>query len=600
MALTQRDKIYTLIGILMALFLGALDQTIVSTALPKIVEDLKGLDRFAWVATSYLLASTVLVPVYGKLADMYSRKSIELWAVSLFLAGSFLCGIAGEFGHLPLLGDGMNQLIVFRALQGIGGAGLFSLAFIIIADLYPPNVRGRYQGLVGATFGLASVLGPWIGGLLTDYGSGIVPGVEGWRWVFYVNVPFGAVAIWFIVTRMPQLRPDDKRLPLDLLSASLLILGLVPLILALQLDKTLYPWASNVTLALFTAALIFILLFVTRSLRSFNPILDLSLFRNAVFSIANAAVFFLGATFMVIIIFLPLFMVNVVGVSATRAGVSLIPLSLGMVFGAIVSGQLVSFIGRYRLLMLVGGTILLVGVYLLSSMPVDVGYWRVTLYMVICGLGVGPSLPLYTLAIQNAVDVRKVGQATSSSQFFRQIGGTVGAAIMGTVLATSLAASFATTGQTGLGEIAGFSGRDFAASGGAGVGAQISQMFDQQYDGIAEAFRSGDTAALENVLAQSPLREETRRRISLGAHTVLGNEAASEGFLSELKQQLTSQAKHVTQEVEGSIRVAFNEAITSIYRYLIAVVVIGWSITWFVPVLPLRSTIEQQMSVANE
>ncbi len=531
---------------------------------------------------------------------MYSRKSIELWAVSLFLAGSFLCGIAGEFGHLPLLGDGMNQLIVFRALQGIGGAGLFSLAFIIIADLYPPNVRGRYQGLVGATFGLASVLGPWIGGLLTDYGSGIVPGIEGWRWVFYVNVPFGAVAIWFIVARMPQLRPDEKSQPLDLISASLLILGLVPLILALQLDKALYPWGGGVTLSLFVAALLFILLFVTRSLRSFNPILDLSLFRNAVFSIANAAVFFLGATFMVIIIFLPLFMVNVVGVSATRAGVSLIPLSLGMVFGAIVSGQLVSYIGRYRLLMLVGGSILLVGVYLLSSMPVDVGYWRVTLYMVICGLGVGPSLPLYTLAIQNAVDVRKVGQATSSSQFFRQIGGTVGAAIMGTVLATSLAASFATTGRTGLGEIAGFSGREFAASGGAGVGAQISQMFDQQYHGIAEAFRSGDTAALENVLAQSPLQEDTRRRISLGARSVLGNEAASEGFLSELKQQLTSQAKHVTQEVEGSIRVAFNEAITSIYRYLIAVVVIGWSITWFVPVLELRSTIEQQMSVANE
>jgi EmrB/QacA subfamily drug resistance transporter len=600
MTLTQRDKVYTLIGILMALFLGALDQTIVSTALPKIVEDLRGLDRFAWVATSYLLASTVLVPIYGKLADMYSRKSIELWAVGLFLAGSFLCGLAGEFGRLPLLGDGMNQLVLFRALQGIGGAGLFSLAFIIIADLYPPNVRGRYQGLVGATFGIASVLGPWIGGLLTDYGGAIIPGIEGWRWVFYVNVPFGAVAIWFIVSRMPQLKPSEQRRPLDLVSASFLILGLVPLILALQLDKTLYPWGGGVTLSLFAAALLFMFLFVARSLRSTNPILDLSLFRNPVFSIANAAVFFLGASFMVTIIFLPLFMVNVLGVSATRAGVSLIPLSLGMVFGAIVSGQLVSFIGRYRLLMLVGGAILTFGVTLLSRMTVDVGYWQVTLYMVICGLGVGPSLPLYTLAIQNAVDVRKVGQATSSSQFFRQIGGTVGAAIMGTVLATSLATSFASFGQAGLGEMATFSGGEFAASGGAGVSRQITSMFEQQYSDIAAAFRSGDTVELESVLAQSRLPEEARNGIRMGASAALVSNAASEGFLGELERRLKAQAQRLTQEVEGQIRVAFNEAITSIYRYLIAVVVIGWSITWFVPVLPLSGTLEQRVGGASE
>ena len=170
-ALSKRDRVYTLAGILLALFLGALDQTIVSTALPKIAEDLRGLDRFTWGATAYLLASTVLVPIYGKLADTYPRKTIELIAISIFLAGSFLCGLSGEFGGLPLLGDGMTQLILFRALQGVGGAGLFSLAFIIIADLFPPNIRGRYQGLLGATFGIASVVGPWVGGLLTDYGS---------------------------------------------------------------------------------------------------------------------------------------------------------------------------------------------------------------------------------------------------------------------------------------------------------------------------------------------------------------------------------------------------------------------------------------------
>ena len=179
MNLSVRDRNFTLIGILLALFLGALDQTIVSTALPKIVEDLQGLQRYDWVATSYLLASTVLVPIYGKLADMYSRKTIELWAIGVFLLGSFLCGLAGEFGSLPLLGDGMNQLIAFRAIQGLGGAGLFAMAFIIIADLYPPAERGKYQGFVGAVFGIASVLGPVVGGFLADHGSGIIPGIAG-------------------------------------------------------------------------------------------------------------------------------------------------------------------------------------------------------------------------------------------------------------------------------------------------------------------------------------------------------------------------------------------------------------------------------------
>ena len=422
MTLSKRDRVYTLVGILLALFLGALDQTIVSTALPKIAEDLRGLDRFTWVATAYLLASTVLVPIYGKLADTYPRKIIELIAISIFLAGSFLCGLSGEFGSLPLLGDGMTQLILFRALQGVGGAGLFSLAFIIIADLFPPNVRGRYQGLLGATFGIASVVGPWVGGLLTDYGSNIIPGIEGWRWVFYVNVPFGALALWFIVRRMPQLQPGGERAPLDGLSAVFLVLGLVPLVLGLQLDKNNFPWAGTVTLSLLGTSLIFLILFVLRSLVSNNPILDMRLFQDRVFSLSNLAVLLLGAAFLATIIFLPLYMVNVVGVSATRAGVSLIPLSLGLVFGAIVAGQLVSSFGRYRLLMLIGGAILFVGLWLLSSMTAEVPYWRVTLYMVICGLGIGPSLPLYTLAIQNAVEVQKLGQAASTVQFFARSG----------------------------------------------------------------------------------------------------------------------------------------------------------------------------------
>ncbi|HKJ01742.1 MAG TPA: MDR family MFS transporter, partial [Longimicrobiales bacterium] len=416
----DRDRTLILTGILLALFLAALDQTIVSAALPRIVEDLEGVSRYAWVATAYLLASTALVPVYGKLADTYSRKRVELGAVVLFLTGSFLCGLSGEFGPLPLLGDGMNQLVLFRAVQGAGGAGLMAMTFIVIADLFTPAERGRYQGLVGATWAIASVLGPLAGGLLSDHAGGWVAGVEGWRWVFYVNMPLGAVALWFISRRMPPLHPLGKHAPPDLPGAVLLLAGLVPLILSLQVDKRRFPWApglgsgadpalwtSWVTPGLFALGALILggFWFRSRSVRS--PILDPSLFQNRVFRRANASAFFFGATFLSIVIFLPLFLVNVLGVSATRAGVALIPYSLGLAVGSTAGGQLVTRFGRLRDLILAGGFLLLGAVVKLAGMTADVGYGAVTLYMVMAGLGMGPSLPLFTLAIQNAVDVRR-------------------------------------------------------------------------------------------------------------------------------------------------------------------------------------------------
>ncbi len=446
-SLSPRDKALTLTGVLLALFLGALDQTIVATSLPAIVENLRGVDRYAWVATSYLLASTVLVPVYGKLADLFSRKALELGAIGLFLGGSFLCGISGEFGVLPLLADGMSQLIVFRALQGAGGAGLFALAFIVIADLFPPAERGRYQGLVGGVFGLASVFGPLAGGLLTDYGGALIPGIAGWRWVFYVNLPFGVLALWFVAARMPPLRPPGEKAPLSLPSLLLMVAGSASLILALALDKTRYPWDAPTTLVLFAAAAVCLGAFGPVVLHARNPILDLRLFRNRVFATAIPALFLLGMAFFCILVFLPLFMINVVGVSATQSGASLIPISLGLVAGSVISGQLVSRFGRYRLLLLIGNAVFLAGIFLLSRMTAGTRYPQLILYMLVCGLGLGPSFPVYTLAIQNAVDIRRIGQATSASQFFRQIGGTVGVAAMGAVLASKLAGSFTAVGR---------------------------------------------------------------------------------------------------------------------------------------------------------
>ena len=592
MNLSNRDKMLTLTGLMLALFLGALDQTIVSTALPRIVEDLNGLDRYAWVATAYLLASTVLVPIYGKLADMYSRKTIELFAVGLFLSGSFLCGIAGEFGSLPILGDGMNQLIIFRAIQGLGGAGLFAMAFIIIADLFPPAVRGKYQGLVGAVFGVSSVLGPVIGGFLTDYGGNLIPGVAGWRWVFYVNVPFGILALWFIITRMPPLKPQGEKGRLDLLSAALLIAGLVPLILGLQLDKTAYPWLSTTTLALFGGAVLALVLFVVRSLRSANPILDMRLFNNRVFSTSNLALFFIGGAFLSILIFLPLFMVNVVGVSATQAGTSLIPLSLGLVVGSVVAGQLVSRIGHYKYFMLGGGALLFVGAWLLSTMSADISYWRVTLYMVICGLGLGPSFPLYTLAIQNAVDIRKLGQATSASQFFRQIGGTVGAALMGTVLATGLTTAFSnvsTPGTAGGAPTAGVSSQ-LSSGGLSEIGKTVRAGFNQQYQLIEQVVRQGDQQALAQLGANPQLPQAFKARLQQLPALAQASKAAQDQVLSGIRTQLSTQADQTVAQVTRTVKLAFADAITNIYFYAAILVILGWLTTLFVPEVKLRTT----------
>ncbi len=545
------------LSVLSALFLAALDQTVVATALPQMVEDLQGVDRYAWVATAYLLASTAMALIYGKLADTYPRKHVTLGAVGLFLAGSVLCGMAGEFGRLPLLGDGMTQLVLFRGLQGMGGGGLFAMTFIVIADLFTPAERGRYQGLVGAVFGIASVLGPVVGGLLTDHAGGWIPGVEGWRWVFYVNVPIGAVAVWFIVRRMPAFEPPGDGGRPDLLGGGLLLAGLLPLILSLQIDKRRYPWlpgagggsASGIeawsTPVLFVSGCLLLAAFVRRSLRVASPILSFSLFRNDVFRMANLGTFFVGASFMSVTIFLPLFLVNVLGVSATRAGAALIPFSLGIVFAATMAGQVVHRIG-YRVQIVGGAVLFLIAMLLLANMGTDVEYARVTLYMILAGLGVGPSMPLYTLAVQNAVDVRFIGQATSASQFFRQTGATVGAAIMGAVLATTLGFAFSGLELPERVTMApGMSTEELVSTGGTELPARIRQAFE---------------------------------------------EAASEAETETGAEELRRQGEVAAEEIAIVVRAAFTEATTRIYWLASGLILMAILLSARIPELPLRTT----------
>jgi EmrB/QacA subfamily drug resistance transporter len=467
--LTQQQKTFTLIGAFLGVLLAALDQTIVSTAGPTIQKALN-IDNalYSWITTAYLVASTVMVPIYGKLSDLYGRKPILLIGIGIFLLGSFLCGFANSAAFL----------IIARAIQGLGSAALFTSALSIISDMFPPAERGKYSGLFGAVFGLSSVVGPLVGGFLTDNIS--------WQSNFYVNLPVGAIALFFIITKMPNLNVTQNKPTIDYLGAFWLIVGIVPLLLGLSLGKTEiingelgFLWTSAEILGLFALAIIGIVAFIITERRAKDPLLDMGLFKNSTFAIGNAAAFVIGMGFLGAIVFLPLFMQRVVGVSATSSGFASIPLVMGLVVGNIVSGQLVSRFGRYKPLMLIGLIIMVLGFGIAGfTLTVNSTYWEVFFKMIVMGLGLGPSIPLFTLAIQNAVSPTKIGVATASATFFRQMGSTIGVAILGSVFANVLSGDLKTKTEAIKADLPAAMQSQFSSGGGIGEGGSSSQGFD--------------------------------------------------------------------------------------------------------------------------
>ncbi len=416
-ALTRPQLVGTMAGLILTLLLSALDQTIVGTAMPRIIAQLDGFERYAWVTTVYLLTSTIMVPIIGKLSDMYGRKYFLLGGAIIFVAASALCGASGD---LPLPFDGMNQLILFRGLQGIGGGMITGIVFAVIGDIFPPAERGKVQGMFAGVFGLSSVIGPALGGWITDNLS--------WRWVFYVNLPVGLLAIGALFFAFPYFASEGGKRAIDWWGVGTLIASLVPILLALEW-VTGYGWGSARVIGGLAFGFVMLGAFLVAESRAKEPILSLDLFKNRVFAVSAVALFMTGMGMFGAILFIPLFMQGVLGVSATASGSLLTPLMLALIVGSVASGQLVSRLGRYKLVATLGLALMTVGLFLLSGMRVDTTTATVVRNMIVTGLGLGLTMPIYTLAVQNAVDRRLLGAATAATQFFRQIGGTVGTAI---------------------------------------------------------------------------------------------------------------------------------------------------------------------------
>lgn len=422
--LSHRQILTVMFGIMSGMFLAALDQSIVGVALPRITSDLGGLEHLAWVVTAYLLASTSTTPLWGKISDLYGRKKIFQLAIVIFLIGSMLCGLS----------QNMPQLIAFRALQGIGGGGLMSIALAIIGDVIPPRERGRYQGYFGAVFGVSSVAGPLIGGWLTDAIS--------WRWIFYVNLPIGILAL-VLTTIALQMPLPRRQHSIDYLGAGLVVAAVSSLLLYLNWAGEHYGWGDIRALWLLAASIILTVLFIFVENRAEEPILPMRLFKGSIFSVGNAFGFLSGLAMFGGIIFLPIYFQGVMGMSPTKSGLAMVPMVVGILSMSITSGLLVTKTGKYKIFPIIGSALIIVALYLLSTLKVDTPYWQIAFYAFFFGLGLGFTMQTVMVAVQNAVPFRDMGVATSSLTFTRSLGGAIGTAIFGAILNSRLATHLA-------------------------------------------------------------------------------------------------------------------------------------------------------------
>jgi EmrB/QacA subfamily drug resistance transporter len=511
-----RSKIIATVAVLMlTLLLAALDQTIVGTAMPRIIADLQGFEQYAWVATAYMVASTAIVPIVGKLSDLFGRRLFLIGGVVSFLVASVLCGVSVD----------MVQLILFRGLQGLGAGVMMAMCFTVVGDLFPPAKRGRIQGLFGSVWGLASVIGPPVGGLLTDRFS--------WRWVFYVNVPLGLVALAALVFLFPKIAPSVQRRQIDYLGAVTLLCWVVPLLLALSWGGVQYAWTSIPIVGLLIVTIGGLAAFVYAERHAPEPILPPGLLANRTIAVAVTMSALMGAGMFSVILFTPLWVQGVIGASATESGTVLLPMTIGIVIANLLSGQIMSRTGRYRFLALGGFVMIVAGMALLATMDVQTSYTTVVLNMIVVGVGLGTVMPILAVVVQSSVPRSMLGVASSAQQFFRSIGATLGIAVLGSVLVGRFGALFMSGLPADL--VASISPERLAAL------------------GNPQALLNPDTgASLRDAVAQA------------------GADPAS------------------AEIVMGAIRQALAVSLHDVYAVAAVVVLIGLVVTFFLPEIPLE------------
>ena len=517
-SLSKKQVVITMVGMMLAMFLGSLDQTIVGTAMPRIVADLGGFTHYTWITTAYIIASTVTVPITGKLTDIYGRKWFYTAGIAIFIGGSILCGFSQT----------MLQIIIFRGLQGVGAGIMMANAFIIIGDLFPASERGKYQGLAVAVFGISSVIGPTLGGFITDALS--------WHWVFFVNVPLGILVIGLFILFFPHLRPASLKRKIDYLGLVTLILSVVPTMLALSWAGVDYPWVSAPIIGMFIFSAAMATLFVIIESRAEEPIIPLWIFKNRIVAVSTIVTFLTGFGTFGAIIFIPLFFQGVLGTSATASGSFLTPMMLGVVAGSIVSGQVLSRTGgHYRLQGVVGLAIMALGCGLISIMTVETSYATAVVYIIIAGIGAGIIMPLYTIAVQNAVPYAVMGVATSSNAFARSFGGALGLAIYGSALNNRFAKEFVS--------------------------------------GLSDTAKAVIPPDVLNTLAHNP-------------QALVSPEAQSQ--LRAMFEQLGTQGIALFEEVLESLKLALSTALGEIFFIGMIAILIAWVANLFIKEIPLR------------
>nr|WP_221381180.1 MDR family MFS transporter [Actinoplanes polyasparticus] len=520
---THRQILTILGGLMMGMFLAALDQTIMATATRTIADDLHGFDIQAWATTAFLITSTISTPLYGKLSDLYGRRPFFLFAIGIFVVGSFLCGLS----------QNMYELAAFRAIQGVGAGGLMSLALAIIGDIVPPRERAKYQGYFLAVFGTASVLGPILGGFFA--GADSILWVDGWRWVFYLNVPIGIAAMVVVarVLHLPHQRVDHR---IDWPGAVALIVGLVPLLTIAEQGRT-WGWDSGRAFLCYIIGAIGLVAFVLAE-RAYGDeaLLPIRLFRNRTIAVGATSSTILGMAMFGGLMTVPLYLQIVKGSSATAAGLQMIPFVFGIMSGSIISGQLIARTGRYRIFPIIGSTLMVASLALFATIGADTPLWRVMLIMVLMGLGLGGNMQPMITAVQNAVSPREIGVATSSVTFFRSMGGTLGTAVF------------------------------------------LSVLFNVLPGKISSAFQQAErTPEFQQALAANPAQAQTLQQAT-------GGDALSD----------TSFLNRLSDVVAHPFKVGFSDGIQVVFLLALAVMVIGLIVVFFLPEIPLSMRSAQQ------